>query len=85
LFGPNSITSHILPETPEHAAGPSPAGTTAPGNDAAPGTATGGTAAAQPDNGPSLGDVLHQMFVTGDPTVPPEAKFAKGKTAPTGN
>lgn len=28
----------------------------------------------------SLGGVLHQMFVTGDPSVPPTARLSKGKT-----
>ena len=38
-----------------------------------------------PTNGssttPAMGEVLHQMFVTGDPNTPPAARVSKGKTA----
>lgn len=30
---------------------------------------------------PSFGSVLHQMFVTGDPTQKPGAAFAKGRAS----
>jgi hypothetical protein len=52
LFGPNSVTAHLLPTEP--------AGTT---------------------RAPGLGALLHQMFVTGDPTQKPGADFAKGRAA----
>jgi hypothetical protein len=29
--------------------------------------------------GPSLHDVLHQMFVTGDPNITPQEKLAPGR------
>jgi hypothetical protein len=52
LFGPGGVMGNVLPTAPD--AKPVP-GAPAPGM----------PAAAYPE--PSLGDVLHQMFVTGDP------------------
>jgi hypothetical protein len=77
LFGPNSITSHILPSGPS---APAPPGGAAP---AAAGTASSGvqpagtTAPASP--GPSWGDVAHQMFVTGDPAQEGAPQIPKGR------
>lgn len=36
--------------------------------------------AAQTAPAPTTGAILHQMFVTGDPSLPPQAKRARGKT-----
>jgi hypothetical protein len=65
LFGPSSVMSNMLPTTarPDSAAAATPAG-------AAPSNA--GYAE------PSMGDVMHQMFVTGDPNAPP--KPSTGRT-----
>lgn len=72
LFGPNSITSHILPTSP------APAGA---GNGAS--TKAGTTpAAGTPDQGGnsmSLGQIAHQMFVTGDPAQEGAAAQPKGR------
>jgi hypothetical protein len=69
LFGPDSITSHVLPE-----AAPAPqASATAAGQPAASAPASG----AYPE--PSMGDVLHQMFVTGDPDAKPGDALARGR------
>jgi len=69
LFGPDSITSHVLPE-----AAPAPAGSA---------TAAGEPAASAPASStypePSMHDVLHQMFVTGDPDAKPGAALAPGR------
>lgn len=80
LFGPNSITSHVLPSfaasRPTTAPGvpaPGAPSTTGPqGIGSAPyTTAASAAAGAQPtDASPTMGDVLHQMFVTGDPDHP---------------
>ncbi len=60
LFGPDSVMGNILP--------------TGPG--AAPASEGASTAGAPPAGAPSypeptMGDVLHQMFITGDPTAGP--------------
>ncbi len=52
LFGPDSVTTHLLPTEPASAA-PTP----------------------------RFGTILHQMFVTGDPSQKPGAAFAKGRAA----
>jgi hypothetical protein len=63
LFGPQSVTSNLVPVTPSGA-------TNASGASGTPASAAS----------PALGDVLHQMFVTGDPTLPPAARISKGKS-----
>lgn len=65
LFGPDSVMSNVMP-----------AGSAAP----APGVgaASGGTAPAAAYPEPTLGGVLHQMFVTGDPNDP--TRPSTGKT-----
>jgi len=72
LFGPNSLSSHILPNTPQAA----PNGT-------ATGTQANGEAATQPaastPSSPNWGDVAHQMFVTGNPAQEGAAALPKGK------
>ncbi len=65
LFGPNSVTSQILPG----AAASSPGGTTQ--------TGTAANAQAAPE--PTFGDVFHQMFVTGDPAQDSKPRFAPGR------
>jgi hypothetical protein len=52
LFGPNSVTAHLLPAEPAGAA-----------------------------QTPSVGAILHQMFVTGDPAQKPGAALGKGRAA----
>jgi hypothetical protein len=65
LFGPNSLTSHMLP--------------TAPGASETSPTATGGSAPATAGGATSGGGILHEMFVTGDPNEPDSAKLSKGR------
>jgi hypothetical protein len=82
LFGPDGVWSNVLPTAPAPSNAPagaapsaaSPANTQAAAlssNDAASGVtapigaATPAPAAAYPE--PTLGTVLHQMFITGDP------------------
>jgi hypothetical protein len=65
LFGPDSLSSHVLPS--------------APGAKPAAGAPAASNGAAYPE--PSLGDVLHQMFVTGDPDQLPGQALAKGRAA----
>jgi hypothetical protein len=65
LFGPGSVTSNILPT----------------GN--APNAQAGSTPNAQGGSThyvePSTHDILHQMFVTGDPDQKPGANIPKGR------
>jgi hypothetical protein len=76
LFGPNSITSNILPTAPvARAAG---AASTGPVNATSGGAAAPAAAPAYVE--PSTSDILHQMFVTGDPNLKPGQNFAKGRT-----
>jgi len=78
LFGPNSVTSHILPTAPSAqtpGAAPTANGTQAAG----PSTAAGSGPTPAPAPGPTWGDVAHQMFVTGDPAQENANALAKGK------
>ncbi len=95
LFGPDSITSNILPQAAPPAApaanapveGAAPAAAVPPmtSNGAVQPAGPGGTVqpaaapAAAGYQGPSLHDVLHQMFVTGDPNITPREKLAPGR------
>ncbi len=73
LFGPGSVTSNILPTVPGASAlGASALGASAPGA-STPGAAAPGYVEL------SAGEVLHQMFVTGDPDEPATAKLPKGR------
>lgn len=65
LFGPNSVTSNILPTT---SGSPGPSGTSGAGN-----AANGAT------DSPSWSAIAHQMFVTGDPAQEGAAAFPKGR------
>ncbi|HQT64502.1 MAG: hypothetical protein B7Z75_02925 [Acidocella sp. 20-57-95] len=64
LFGPDSIMSNVIPTTPQAGL----AGNT--GANTASSTGNAGNL--------SLGDIAHQMFVTGDPNDP--SRPATGKT-----
>ena len=79
LFGPNSLSSHILPTEPEAA----PAGNTTAGSAPASGqaAASGAAPAASTYTGPTWGEVAHQMFVVGDPAQEGAAALPKGKAA----
>ncbi len=84
LFGPQGVLANAIPLpgiTPAPPpAGPPPAGPPPAGSPAAPGTVASAAppsaviaapAAAQSYPEPTLGAVLHQMFVTGDPNAGP--------------
>ncbi len=73
LFGPHGVMTPILPGDDTRHGTPGQNGGQAP----AAGSATDSTAAAtdsanslQTSDDPSLHDILHQMFVTGDPNDP---------------
>jgi hypothetical protein len=84
VFGPNSLMSNILPDGAagggaEPAAGSGGAKPAAGGTSMAAGSPSG-TAAAQNYPEPTMDQVLHQMFVTGDPNQKPGAALATGRT-----
>ena len=64
LFGPESITSNILP-------GATPAG--------AVGAPVDTAASTSGPYDPSVGQILHQMFVVGNPNQPPGATLSPGR------
>ena len=66
LFGPDSVASGILPS-----------GAPAPAAGGTPAPAGGGSGYVEP----STSDILHQMFVTGDPNQQPGQALSKGKSA----
>lgn len=70
LFGPNSVTSNILPAGNAAASPAGADGAPAGGSMATPG---GGYAE------PSAGQIFHQMFVTGDPNENPQDKLTTGR------
>lgn len=78
LFGPDSITSHILPSGPPAQTTPGGAAPAAAGTASTGAQPAGTTAPVSP--GPSWGDVAHQMFVTGDPAQEGAAQLPKGKS-----
>lgn len=96
LFGPNLITTtNSDSAAPDSNAGSasSPAsgqsadqsvtinGVSTPlssGDSASTGSANASPAAAQPE--PTMGEVLHEMFVTGDPAQDGHPNFPRGKT-----
>ena len=87
LFGPHSVMSNVMPDLPGAAASPAAA---QPGNAAAaPKQNAGGqiAAASQPaaTDDPSLHDVLHQMFVVGDPNHPIQPSQGRVAERPAGN
>ncbi len=77
LFGPGSIMSNVVPDVGGEAAKPATveSGSVQPGG--APVTAAAPQAAGA--NEPTLGAVLHQMFVVGDPDHPNQPSM--GRTA----
>ena len=93
LFGPNSVFNspefnNIIPNTKSSAAAPAASGTTAPanapagnlaGNPASTQASTQASTSASASDG-SLGSVLHEMFVTGDPNVPASERLSKVRT-----
>ncbi len=87
LFGPDSIMSHLVPglpgETPSPAPAPAPAAASQPGAAQSQTQTITAAAPAAPapvnDDTPSLGAVLHQMFVVGDPEHPSQP--SPGRTA----
>jgi hypothetical protein len=91
LFGPDSIFNKVpglgssAPAAAPAASPAAPAATTTSATSAASAaSAAASTEPATPDAapaGPTLGGVLHQMFVTGDPNATPGQSFAKGRSA----
>jgi hypothetical protein len=85
LFGPDSLTSHILPTTPEGQSGTGGSGASGAqsGTSGVSGTAAGAAPASgqatAPESSPSWSDIAHQMFVTGDPAQEGAAALPKGK------
>lgn len=84
LFGQNSVLSNILPTTAAPSAGTTStsAPTNAPAN--APTNAPSNAPSNAPANAPkyvepTTGEIIHQMFVTGDPNNP--SKPAPGRVA----
>jgi hypothetical protein len=79
LFGPNSVSSHFLSTGPAAA----PSGSTAagaPAGGASPSATNGsGSTAASTESSPTWGDVVHTMFVTGNPAQEGPAALPKGK------
>jgi len=74
LFGQDSIMSNVLPTAPASAGNPASANTV--------GGASNMAASPQAASNyvePTTGEILHQMFVTGDPNNPP--KPAPGRVA----
>jgi hypothetical protein len=61
LFGQGSVMSNVLPDV------------SAPGAPPRPATAPQSSGYVEP----TMGDVLHQMFVTGDPNDPPKPSTGK--------
>jgi hypothetical protein len=72
LFGPDSVTSSMFPEPSGNT--PAPAAASSGGSSVAPATSSNYVE-------PSAGDILHQMFVTGDPNRKPGDALAKGRTS----
>jgi hypothetical protein len=87
LFGPDSITSHILPTGPEAAPASGGASTASPGGSSATASGSAASDAAQsgqtstPANSLTWGEIGHEMFVTGDPAQEGAVALPKGKGA----
>jgi hypothetical protein len=73
LFGPDSVMDHLIPQSAVPAAS-GPAGQVSNTAGGSPAAVAQGPAYVEP----SMGDVMHQMFVTGDPNDPP--KPSTGRT-----
>jgi hypothetical protein len=63
LFGPNSIMSNITPDLPGETA--KPAAPVQP-----PGSTASSASSVETSDDPSWHDILHQMFIVGDPEHP---------------
>ena len=89
LFGPDSITSNILPEAkPAAPAGAMGASQGAPVDSAAVSSpASAAPASASGSDSPGVGQILHQMFVVGNPEQAPGAALSPGRptSVPSGN
>lgn len=66
LFGQDSVLSNVIPTAPA-------------GGAKAAGAASGGVAAPPAYREPTTGQVLHEMFVTGDPNDPPRPSTGRTK------
>jgi hypothetical protein len=77
VFGPDSLMSNVLPD---NAAGGGGGAKPATGGTSMAGGSVTGTAADQNYPEPTMNEVLHQMFVTGDPDQKPGADLATGRT-----
>jgi len=77
LFGPNSVFNNLMPPPAGGGAAPAANNTAAPGA-SAPANAVAGTPASASSNG--SGGLLHEMFVTGDPSVPVSERLSKGRS-----
>jgi hypothetical protein len=86
LFGPDSIVSRIVPDLPGETASPTPPSHSHPNSGQGAADAAnigGGTAPAASyteTSAPTLGDILHQMFVTGDPNNPVRPSTGRAST-----
>jgi hypothetical protein len=83
LFGQDSVMSNILPTGPARPAGPGEVAA-APGEVIYQGSGpqAGRVSGQAMESGyvePSMGDVLHQMFVTGDPNDPVQNSTGRSK------
>jgi len=77
LFGQDSVMSNVLPTAPAGAQIAAPAG--AQGTTGQAGAASGGVAAEPAYVEPTTGEILHQMFVTGDPDDPTQPSTGRTK------
>lgn len=73
LFGPDSVLRNVAPALASAPVGPQAGGSRAEGSQSVGSQAVGSQAGVSPAGAqtePSWGNVLHQMFVTGDPDSP---------------
>jgi hypothetical protein len=78
LFGPDSITSRVLPNDLGFA--PAPVASNGAGTPVQGAAVTGGSgapASSYPE--PTMHQILHEMFVTGDPNMAPGSNLATGR------
>ncbi len=74
LFGRNSVLSNVLSTQPAAEANTAPA--------IADGSAATSPATSQESAGPTTGQILHQMFITGDPNDPPKPALGRAAERP---
>ncbi len=73
LFGPHGVMTPILPGDDSNHGTQGQAGGQTPATGAASGASASATGSASPletSDDPNIHDILHQMFVTGDPNDP---------------